>query len=68
MLIVQEKLGTLAAQLDAIIRRIRTLGLARAADDLVKVSAELRALRSVLPSRTSAQSADRPGPGTGSGS
>jgi hypothetical protein len=48
---VQEKLGTLAAQLDAIIRRIRTLGLTRAADDLVRVSAELRALRLALPSR-----------------
>jgi hypothetical protein len=49
---VQEKLGTLAAQLDAIIRRIRTLGLTRAADDLVRVSDELRQLRTALPSRS----------------
>jgi hypothetical protein len=41
---VQDKLGTLAAQLDAIIRRIRTLGLTRAADDLLRVSLELRRL------------------------
>jgi hypothetical protein len=59
---VQEKLGTLAAQLDAIIRRIRTLGLTRAADDLVRVSAELRALRLALPSRTGGASG-QPTPG-----
>jgi hypothetical protein len=64
---VQEKLGTLATQLDAIIRRIRTLGLSRAADDLVRVSAELRALRLALPSRT-AQSSEHPNAGSTSGS
>jgi hypothetical protein len=41
---VQERLGALAGRLEAITRRIATLGLARAADDLRKVSSELRRL------------------------
>lgn len=53
-------------QLDAIIRRIRTLGLTRAADDLVRVSAELRALKLVQASRTT-QGPDHPDAGSTSG-
>jgi hypothetical protein len=39
---VQERLTHLASRLEAIALRIRTLGLVRAAEDLAKVSAELR--------------------------
>jgi hypothetical protein len=41
---VQERLTHLASRLEAIALRIRTLGLVRAAEDLAKVSAELRRL------------------------
>ena len=63
---VQERLATLAAQLEAITTRIRAAGLARAADDLDKVSAELRRLRGVggLPT-VRVDSDDRPGASRG---
>jgi hypothetical protein len=38
------RLGDLASRLDVIAHRIRTLGLVRAAEDLVSISAELRRL------------------------
>jgi hypothetical protein len=41
---MQERLTALASRLEAIALRIRTLGLVRAAEDLSKVSAELRLL------------------------
>jgi len=41
---VQERLTALASRLEAITLRIRTLGLARAAEDLKKLSLELRCL------------------------
>ncbi|HEV3030405.1 MAG TPA: hypothetical protein VG319_02125 [Polyangia bacterium] len=41
---MQERLTHLASRLEAIALRIRTLGLMRAAEDLAKVSAELRRL------------------------
>lgn len=41
---MQERLTHLASRLEAIALRIRTLGLVRAAEDLAKVSAELRRL------------------------
>ena len=41
---VQEKLTALASRLEAITLRIRTLGLTRAAEDLTKLSLELRCL------------------------
>jgi hypothetical protein len=41
---VQDSLTHLASRLEAIALRIRTLGLVRAAEDLSKVSAELRRL------------------------
>ncbi|HVU52139.1 MAG TPA: hypothetical protein VHL80_15680 [Polyangia bacterium] len=43
---VREKLTALAARLEAIALRIRTIGLVRAAEDLSYVSAELRKLTS----------------------
>ena len=42
--LVQDRLAALATRLEAIARRIRTLGLLRTAEDLSKVSAELRGL------------------------
>jgi hypothetical protein len=41
---VRERLIDLAGHLDVIARRIRTLGLVRAAEDLAKVASELRRL------------------------
>jgi hypothetical protein len=41
---VQDALTSLASRIEAITRRIRTLGLSRAAEDLAKVSTELRRL------------------------
>jgi hypothetical protein len=41
---VQERLTALAMRLEAIASRIRTIGLTRAAEDLAKISAELRRL------------------------
>ena len=41
---VQERLTALASRLEAITLRIRTLGLTRAAEDLKKLSLELRCL------------------------
>jgi hypothetical protein len=63
---VQDRLSTLASQLEAITLRIRAVGLARAADDLVKVSAELRRLQrlSGLPA-VRADGDDRPGASRG---
>jgi hypothetical protein len=41
---VPDRLAALATQVEAITLRIRTLGLSRAAEDLGKVSSELRRL------------------------
>jgi hypothetical protein len=41
---VQERLTALASRLEAITLRIRTIGLTRAAEDLKKLSLELRCL------------------------
>jgi hypothetical protein len=49
---VREKLAALATRLEAIALRIRTLGLVRAAEDLVHVSAELRKLSVGEPERS----------------
>jgi hypothetical protein len=42
--LVPERLAALAVQVEAITRRIRTLGLSRTAEDLHQVSSELRRL------------------------
>jgi hypothetical protein len=42
---VQERLAALVTLLEAVTVRVRTLGLARTAEDLAKVTSELRRLR-----------------------
>lgn len=60
---VQERLAALAVQVEALTRRIRTIGLSRAAEDLDRVSNELRRLTGEARSRAAQAAARVPAPG-----